>query len=133
MTYKFSDTVLESAVDFMQTVLAEVEHEDAEDVVDRMFDAVDPQLKNRVLVYMLSGGAQRQHSLEIDTSVDPRERRKINAIKAIRGATGYGLKEAKEAAELAESRGSVRLTASIDTGMLRSFRDELRGTGWKVK
>jgi hypothetical protein len=133
VTYKFSDTVIESAVDFMQTVVAEVDEDEAYEIVDRAFDAIDPGMKNRVLMYMLSGGASRQHSLEIDTSVAPSDRKKINAIKAIRGATGYGLKEAKEAAEIAEAKGYVKLMASIDTGMLRSFRDELRGTGWKVK
>jgi len=59
------------------------------------------------------------------------DRRRINAIKEVRAATGYGLKEAKEFVEKVETDGHCRLPAMTREKRLQ-LRENLRDTGYLV-
>lgn len=66
-----------------------------ESQAEAFLDLLDPGIKRALLLAYLTGPGDRLRS-------DPDQpRNKIQAIKLIRGATGWGLKEAKEFVELA--------------------------------
>lgn len=59
------------------------------------------------------------------------ENRKVVAIKAVRNATGLGLKEAKEAVDLAETGGCSEIDV-MDMVNARLLSRDLQGTGYKA-
>lgn len=97
-----------------------------EDQIEQMFDAFDPSLKRKVLMTVLN-------PIGVVRSVDPSGvRNKIQAIKEVRAATGWGLKEAKDFVELAEVGNGVQLPSTFGYEVVEKLARQLQGTGYKV-
>lgn len=97
-----------------------------EEQIEQMFDAFDPSLKRKVLMTVLN-------PIGVVRSVDPTEyRNKIQAIKEVRAATGWGLKEAKDFVELAEVGNGAHLPSTFGYEVVEKLARQLQGTGYKV-
>jgi hypothetical protein len=110
------------------TRLAATDWTEAE--TDQFLDSISPSLRRRLLIESLTGYGNR---IALDTSV--KDRQKINAIKWVRGATGWGLKEAKEFVEIAEgfTGGAYQqLPDDMNNELRWQLGQNLRGTGYQL-
>ena len=97
-----------------------------EDQIEQMFDAFDPSLKRKILMTVLNPiGVIR--AIE-----DAGYRNKIQAIKEVRAATGWGLKEAKDFVESAETGNGVQIPGTFGDEVVEKLARSLQGTGYKV-
>jgi ribosomal protein L7/L12 len=97
---------------------------------DKFLDSISPSLRRRLLIERLTGYGNR---IALDTSV--KDRQKINAIKWVRGATGWGLKEAKEFVEIAEGftgGAHQQLPDDMNNELRWQLGQNLRGTGYQL-
>ena len=113
-----------AAIEFTRTVRKYSDITDEQ--VEQMFDAFSPSLKRQVLMSVLN-----PHGIVriIDTSLP---RNKIGAIKEVRAATGWGLKEAKDFIELAESREGAQIPSTFSYETIEKLARNLDNTGYKV-
>lgn len=98
--------------------------------VDEFLDAISPSLRRRLLIESMVGYGNK---IAIDTSMANFRRQKIEAIKHVRAATGWGLKDAKDFVETAEGYiGSnyLSLPENMDHVSRMSLAQNLRGTGY---
>lgn len=110
------------------TRLAATDWTEAE--TDRFLDSISPSLRRRLLIESLAGYGNR---IALDASV--KDRQKINAIKWVRGATGWGLKEAKEFVEIAEGftgGAHQQLPDDMNNDLRWQLGQNLRGTGYQL-
>lgn len=97
-----------------------------EEQIEQMFDAFDPALKRKILMIVLNPiGVIR--AIE-----DAGYRNKIQAIKEVRAATGWGLKEAKDFVESAEMDNGVQIPSTFGYEVVEKLARSLQGTGYKV-
>lgn len=100
--------------------------------VDEFLDNISPGLRRRLLIEQLTGYGSK---IVIDAGVKSIDRQKINAIKAVRQATSWGLKEAKDFVETAEGYTSAthtQLPSDMNTDMRWHLAQNLRGTGYQL-
>ena len=129
---KFSLAIMEASVNYMRVLLDEYGDDMGRERVNALFEAVHPDLAGEVMMYLLTQGSQYRVKIGIDHSVPRAQRRKIHAIKEVRGYTGMGLKEAKEAVEAAEAQGIHTIDANVSGEEVRGLRQGFAGTGWRV-
>lgn len=125
---KFSDELIYAAIDFSRRVREEIGDELGEERVSAMFDAFDPALKGLVFMKLLTGEigmvrVGRGSGYDI---------KKINAIKALRRLTGWGLKESKEFFDDLNPGGTKLLEGQYKLDQIREFREGLFETGYHV-
>jgi len=89
---KYSRNLIFSAVDFMRVAAEELGEDLSEQQVEAMMDAFDPGLKKQILMEMIKGNVGNRIRIQLESQEN---RQMINAIKAVRASTGFGLKEAK--------------------------------------
>lgn len=103
-------------------------------------DQLNPSIRRGLLMQEITGPLGR-------LTLDPHHqlsRKKINAIKAIRSATGWGLKEAKEFVELAsgeidqcwvygKSITDPVLPSELGSERLNQLERDLAGTGYRLE
>jgi ribosomal protein L7/L12 len=128
MKRKFSQTLIWRAMDFVRAVKEELGDELAEEHIERMFDAFDPGLRRQIFMEMLMSHAGGPMRVKL---IDPGNRNKINAIKAIRGVTRFGLKEAKDVADAADLSIGI-IEGSWSTEQYNELKQELRNTGYQL-
>lgn len=99
---------------------------------DEFLDAISPSLRRRLLIEQMAGYGSK---IAIDPGVKSIDRQKINAIKYVRAATGWGLKETKEFVETAEGYNNAyhtQLPSDMSTDLRWNLGQNLRGTGYKL-
>ncbi len=123
------EDVVSAAITFAQDVAREMteESDEADKLIERVLSAVHPQFPARVTVEILKGETGRH--VVIDPLID--QRKMINAIKEIRNATGWGLKESKDFIEAAEHERQK--LPSITREKRHRLREGLRDTGYKLR
>lgn len=127
--YRYSQHLLFKALDFIRTANAELGGTLGEERVYAMLDAFDPALKGQLLLQLLFGNVtgaivlRRNHSTSCD---------KIRAIKAVRAWTGLGLKEAKDATDIADRGQESTIAGNWDFDTRRALQNDLVGTGYEV-
>ena len=126
---KYSRSLIFSAVDFMRTAAEELGEELSEDRIDAMFDAFDPSLKKQILMEMIKGNIGTRMRLQI---TDLKNRQMINAIKAVRAATGFSLKEAKDIVDSATGGKVVDIPGEYDREQYKQMSNDLIGSGYKL-
>jgi ribosomal protein L7/L12 len=127
MSTKFSEEFLYATMSFMRAVDREVGVN--EENVDEFLDMISPGLRKKLLLMAITGEAGGS---AIIRSVPVVNKKKINAIKAVRAATGLGLKEAKDTIELADAKGWVNLQIDFTTQTRLQLARDLVGTGYEV-
>jgi len=125
---KYSRKLIYSAAAFVRAANEELEDGIGEEQVYAMLDAFDPALKKQLLMEMLMGnigGPMRVQAVWKDG------KQKISAIKEIRAATGFGLKEAKEVLDIADY-GVSEIAGDWDGDTHNRLDRALQGTGYKL-
>ena len=128
MKRKYSRKLIYSAAAFIRAANEELEDGIGEDQVYAMLDAFDPALKKQLLMEVLMGnigGPMRVQAVWKDG------KKKIEAIKEIRAATGFGLKEAKEVVDIADY-GVSEIEGDWDGDTHNRLDRALQGTGYKL-
>lgn len=130
MERKFSYDLVAAAIELIKQ--AEIDHGSlGEQKVHAMLDAFDPGLKRQMLLDLIVGNGQRRVTIQYDPSVgDPRV---VSAIKSIRYATGFGLKESKQVIDEARMHGQSTFTADVSLKDMAELEHELEKTGFKIK
>jgi hypothetical protein len=127
MSTKFSEDFLYATMSFMRAVDREVGVN--EENVDEFLDMISPGLRKKLLLMAITGEVGGSATIR---SIPVANRQKINAIKAVRAATGLGLKEAKETVEEADAHGWVHLTFDFTTQQRLQLARDFVGTGYEV-
>ena len=127
---KYSRNLIFSAVDFMRVVAEELGEELSEDRIDAMFDAFDPSLKKQILMEMIKGNIGNRIRLQI---TDHENRQMINAIKAVRATTGFGLKETKDIVDSAAAGKVIDIPGEYDREQCKQLSNNLIGTGYRLE
>ena len=92
-------------------------------------EGMGEDLQNAVLMGLLRG---IKYDLKIRTTSQPRENRMfIQAIKSVRHATGYGLKDAKDFMDQVENVGYSTLSVSPEAD-IEEFIKEMTQSGYEV-
>ena len=131
MKRKYSRKLIYNAVEFLRAANEELEDGVGEEQVYAMLDAFDPALKRQLLMEMLMGnigGAMRVRAVH---QGDTAQRKKIEAIKEIRAATGFGLKETKDVVDAADY-GVSEITGDWDGDTHYHLGRALQGTGYEL-
>lgn len=128
MKRKFSQQLIWKAQEFARAAKEELGDELGDERVTAMFDAFDPSLQRQMFMEMLmghSGGTLRVRL--IDNTI----RNKINAIKAVRSVTRFGLREAKLVIESADTDIGI-IEGNWGTEHYNLLKRELVGTGYTL-
>lgn len=128
MKRKYSRKLIYNAVEFLRAANEELENGLGEEQVYAMLDAFDPALKRQLLMEMLMGhvgGVLRVRSVWSEG------KQKINAIKEIRAATGFGLKEAKNVIDAADT-GVAEIEGNWNRDTYNRLARSLHGTGYEL-
>jgi len=131
MKRKYSRKLIYNAVEFLRAANEELEDGVGEEQVYAMLDAFDPVLKRQLLMEMLMGnigGAMRVRAVQ---QGDTAQRKKIEAIKVIRAATGFGLKETKDVVDAADY-GVGEIAGDWDGDTHYHLGRSLQGTGYEL-
>lgn len=128
MRRKFSQNLIWKAIEFARTAKEELGDDLGEDRIAAMFDAFDPSLQRQLLMEMMMGHTGGSMRIRL---IDPNNRQAINAIKAVRGATRYGLREAKDIIDAAHQNISV-IDGSWDSDTYYQLKRDLVGTGYEL-
>lgn len=128
MKRKFSQQLIWKAQEFARVAKEELGDDLGEERVCAMFDAFDPGLQRQMFMELLmghSGGTMRIRAVWSEG------KQKINAIKAVRSITRYGLREAKDVIDIADSNISV-IEGNWSTEEYNALKRELTGTGYDL-
>jgi hypothetical protein len=119
------EEVIFDGIRFMESLARHYGAERSIEVWDKLGEALGPDVKSQVFFSMLTGESSNRIRVSRGTCTEA-----VAAIKAIRQATGMGLKEAKDAWDLTAIK-----TVTIDNVQreLRSdFVREIRRIGMRV-
>jgi hypothetical protein len=119
------DEVIFDGIRFMESLARYYGAERSIEVWDQLGEALGPDVKSQVFLAMLTGESSNRIRVSRGTCTDA-----VAAVRAIRQATGMGLKEAKDAWDLTAIK-----TVTIDNVQreLRSdFVREIRRIGMRV-
>jgi len=119
------DEVIFDGIRFMESLARHYGAERSIEVWDQLGEVLGPDVKSRVFLAMLTGESSNRIRVSRGTCTDA-----VAAVRAIRQATGMGLKEAKDAWDLTAIK-----TVTIDNVQreLRSdFVRDLRYIGMRV-
>ena len=127
---KFSNHLVATAIEFLCVAGEELGAEFGHDRANAMMDAFDPELKAQVFMHLLMGDFMDRIRIRLTPGWQGTQ--KITAIKAIRAATGYGLKEAKDVTDAADAGQHVEIKGRWNAEARRKFASELYGTGYEI-
>lgn len=128
MKRKYSQKLIYSAVDFLRAANEETENGLEEEQVYAMMDAFDPALKRQLMMEMLIGTANGTMRVQA-TWTDGKQ--KIQAIKEVRAATRFGLKEAKGVIDAADY-GVSEIPGNWNSDTRNQLARGLSGTGYEL-
>ena len=128
---KFSEIVINHAIHFMRSI----EHEMGEigrEKVLAMLDAFDPDFRDEMVMTLFIHGDNMPVTVYLKRNPSYSSVQKINAIKAVRLATGYGLREAKDAVDIADDF-NVSSPIEVTTYQAKiALIEGLKGTGYEI-
>lgn len=128
MKRKFSQQLIWKAQEFARAAREELGDELGDERIAAMFDAFDPSLQRQMFMEMLlghSGGTIRVRS------VWDSGKQKINAVRAVRSVTRFGLKEAKDVIDTADNHIGV-IEGNWSTEEYNQLKRDLVGTGYEL-
>jgi len=119
------DEVIFDGIRFMESLARHYGAERSIEVWDQLGEVLGPDVKSRVFLAMLTGESSNRIRVSRGTCTDA-----VAAVRAIRQATGMGLKEAKDAWDLTAIKTVTIVNVQRD---LRSdFVRDLRRIGMRV-
>lgn len=124
----YEEQILADGLNFMRTITEAYGAEEGMKLWATIADSIDPDIKGKMFFAMLTG----EYVDRIRISGYTNNHNYVGIIKAIRGATGLGLKEAKDLADLLKESGKP-ITFKITTPAKRAqYIKELREAGANV-
>ena len=124
---KYNDEFISVTMQFMSHVVDQLgDSEETTDKVEKMLDVFDPQLRKEILIATIRGHSNGIVRFRRDHGVSAA---KINAIKAVRGISGLGLREAKDLVELSDLQ-TVLVPGAYSTTQAMTFRNEMKSFGY---
>jgi hypothetical protein len=103
--------VISSGITFMRSITEAYGSEDGLKLWDAIANTLDPDVKGAIFFALITGDYQGEI---IARGFSSPMQNYVECIKAIRSYTGWGLKEAKEAADLIRDGVKQTLTVSTD-------------------
>jgi hypothetical protein len=88
--------LLQSGIHFMRCITEAYGSEEGMRLWDAIASTLDPDIKGKIFIALLTGEYNDQLTLQIDMVKYRVHVNRVEGIKAIRMATGLGLKEAKD-------------------------------------
>lgn len=128
MNRKFSEQLIWKAQEFARAAKEELGDELGDERITAMFDAFDPSLQRQMFMEMLmghNGGTMRVRAAWSEG------KQKINAIKAVRSVTRFGLREAKLVIDSADTDIGI-IEGNWGTEHYNLLKRELVGTGYTL-
>jgi len=128
MKRKFSNNLIWKAMDFACAAKEDLGDALGDEHIERMFDAFDPSLQRQIFMEMLmghTGGVMRVKAVWSDG------KQKIEAIKAVRSVTRFGLREAKDVIDAADQNIGV-IEGSWSSEHYNQLKRELANTGYEL-
>lgn len=120
------EEIIQTGIGFMRSITQAYGTDEGMKLWDTIASTLDPDIKGTIFFALLTGEYQDQVTL---TSYKPGADR-VRMIKAIRIATGLGLKEAKDLSDENMSGKAIRL--KIDPKKRLYILGELRDAGFHV-
>jgi ribosomal protein L7/L12 len=100
-----NDAVIVAAIEFIRRVQAEM-GELGQEKVFAMLDAFDPNLRDQMIMTLFIHGDDMPIEVRVQKSANfLGQYQKITAIKWVRAATSFGLREAKDVIDEADAKG----------------------------
>lgn len=130
MGSNYSTKLVSTAIEFLRVAGHELGTEFGQEKVNAMLDAFDPELKAQVFMHLLVG--EYSYALRIQTKPSVYYQNKIEAIKAIRSVTGFGLKESKDITDAADAGQPIAVNGQWTSEQRRKLAAGLVGTGYEV-
>lgn len=127
---EYSREYLGDVVEFMRRTKDEFGQEFGDELAIKMLDALDPNLKHKVLMELLLGNIGP--AVRIKQKFPTWDCKKIACIKAVRKLTGYGLKEAKQLVDGITESTPATITGQWARGEIKELISDLDGTGYEV-
>jgi ribosomal protein L7/L12 len=128
MDYKFSNAIFTAALNFIRLAREEEGDMGAERVY-AMMDAFDPDLRDEVMLRLIINDTTGPIRIVLQHEGI---KQKITAIKEIRTMTRFGLKEAKDIADLADEGRAAIIEGDWTAEQKDALSKGLRGTGYAV-
>lgn len=88
--------LLQSGIHFMRSITEAYGSEEGMRLWDAIASTLDPDIKGKIFIALLTGEYNDQLTLQIDMVKYRGHVNRVEGIKAIRMSTGLGLKEAKD-------------------------------------
>jgi hypothetical protein len=88
--------LLQSGIHFMRSITEAYGSEEGMRLWDAIASTLDPDIKGKIFIALLTGQYNDQLTLQIDMVKYRGHVNRVEGIKAIRMSTGLGLKEAKD-------------------------------------
>lgn len=130
MSNGYSRNLLHAALDFLRAANREMPEGLGQERVYAMMDAFDPSLKKHMLMELM-GLDNPGNTIRIERV--GQQVQQINAIKAIRAATGFGLREAKDVVDNANTgMVAVALTRKMKSYEWDQLRTDLSKCGYRL-
>lgn len=114
------DAVISDGIAFLRSLTRCYGGIQGMEVWNKLGETIDPKLKDEIFVCLLTGEGEGVITI---LDIGPN---KINAIKEIRSATGFGLKESKDIADRVQMGRSEKITLynpKNRSDVIRVFRD----------
>lgn len=121
------EILVNDGISFLRSITEAYGSEKGMELWDRMCEVLDPDVKGQVFFAMLTGSHQGRLTIRGRSPAY----QKVPAIKAIRAATGLGLKEAKDLADQLDYGQHVTLKL-YDARRYNEARSELIAAGCLV-
>jgi ribosomal protein L7/L12 len=128
MKRKFSEQFIWKAQEFIRAAKEELGEELGDERVCAMFDAFDPSLQRQMFMELLMGHSGGNMCVR---AVWSSGKQKIEAIKAVRNVTRFGLKEAKDVIDIADNSVSI-IQGNWSTVDYNSLKLALQNTGYEL-
>lgn len=132
MKKEFSDDLLGALQDVIRVAVHDFGDDAGREVAENIVNAIAPDLLQALTLRVLTDDLLLGSvCLMNDTAI--LEKAKVHAIKSIREIYGLGLKESKDLVDAAEAFGSVTISQTLSYCDKRLLREQLFGSGYKIR
>lgn len=119
-------SIVQSGINFMRSITDAYGPDEGMKLWDTICSTIDPSIKGEIFFALLTG----EYNDRITVKSYDKNSNFIERIKAIRFATGCGLKEAKDLGDLLNTGAAITLT--VNPKHRESYLRELRNAGMHV-
>lgn len=127
LTEEQIESVIHSAYEFMNSVIGVYGQDKGVELFQKISDSVDPDIYRTMIIKMISGDGSLGRTITVTgygTTVLQTSSSSgfVEAIKAVRTVTGFGLKEAKDFMDEVRDRGKNVITLPKGSNRAQALR-----------